>query len=160
PFLDWLYPKLRFLFSPTCVAAVLALALAAGMLVAVEFDSFRARLPEFRSIVSASNLPWLAVPLAVVQVPPALGPARACRRFGSDCHDIGFMLLVFTPCLYANVSDSWMLPKKSHRMAIAAAGMYVELILASACTFLWWFSHAGLFNALCLNVIILCSLGT
>ena len=56
--------------------------------------------------------------------------ALACRRFGGDCHEMGVMLLVFTPCLYCNVSDSWMLPSKWQRIAIAAAGMYVELILA------------------------------
>ena len=34
-----------------------------------------------------------------------------------------------------------MLPNKWQRIAISAAGMYVELILASVCTFLWWFSQ-------------------
>jgi putative peptide zinc metalloprotease protein len=38
--------------------------------------------------------------------------------------------------------------------------MYVELILASVCTFLWWFSAPGVFNSLCLNTILICSLGT
>ena len=70
------------------------------------------------------------------------------------------MLLVFTPCLYCNVSDSWMLASKWQRIAIAAAGMYVELILATSRTFLWWFSEPGLFNSLCLNTMLVCSVGT
>ena len=98
--------------------------------------------------------------LAGIKVLHELGHALACRRFGGECHEIGVMLLVFTPCLYCNVSDSWMLPSKWQRMAIAAAGMYVELILASVCTFLWWFSQPGLFNSLCLNTMLICSLGT
>jgi hypothetical protein len=53
-----------------------------------------------------------------------------------------------------------MLPNKWQRIAIAAAGMYVELILASICTFLWWFSQPGLFNSLCLNTMLVCSVGT
>ena len=61
------------------------------------------------------------------------------------------MLLVFTPALYCNVSDSWMLPNKWHRAAIGAAGMYVELFLASIATFLWWFSTPGLLNHICLS---------
>ena len=70
------------------------------------------------------------------------------------------MLLVLTPCLYCNVSDSWMLRSKWRRAAIGAAGMYVELVLAAVCTFLWWFSDVGLFHYLCLNVMFVCSVST
>ena len=70
------------------------------------------------------------------------------------------MMLVFTPCLYCNVSDSWMLPNKWQRVFIGAAGMYVELILASIATFLWWFSEDGMFRFLCLSVMFICSVST
>ncbi len=158
--LDFLVPKFGWLFSPACVVAAALLAMAAALLVLVEFDQFRARLPEFRTILSAANLPWLVLAIAVTKVLHELGHALACRRSGSDCHEIGVMLLVFTPCLYCNVSDSWMLPSKWRRMAIAAAGMYVELILAASCTFLWWFSAPGIFNSLCMNTMLVCSVGT
>ena len=70
------------------------------------------------------------------------------------------MLLVFTPCLYCNVSDAWMLPSKWQRAAVSAAGMYVELAVAAVCTFLWWFSEPGLFNSLCLNLMFVASVST
>ena len=50
-----------------------------------------------------------------------------------------------------------MLPSKWHRAAIGAAGMYVEICLASVATFLWWFSAPGLFNHICLSVMFICS---
>ncbi len=37
--------------------------------------------------------------------------------------------------------DSWLLPNKWHRAVIGAAGMYVEIWLASIATFLWWYSE-------------------
>jgi len=89
-----------------------------------------------------------------------LGHALACKRFGGECHEMGVMLLVFTPCLYCNVSDAWMLPNKWHRAAIGAAGMIVELTLAAICTWLWWFSEPGWLNSLCLNLMFVCSAGT
>ena len=73
---------------------------------------------------------------------------------------MGIMVLVLTPCLYCNVSDSWMLPNKWHRACIGAAGIYVEVVLASICTFLWWVSEPGLFHNLCLNVMFVCSTST
>ena len=158
--LDWLDPLGRRLFSRAVASVVVLLAIAAVVLVTVEFEAFRARLPDARAIVAAENLPWLFLTLAVTKILHELGHALACRRFGGECHEIGVMLLIFTPCLYCNVSDSWMLPNKWHRIAISAAGMYVELLVAAVCTFLWWFSQPGLFNSICLNVVIICSVAT
>ena len=36
----------------------------------------------------------------------------------------------------------------------------MEVVLASICTFLWWFSEPGLFHNLCLNVMFVCSTST
>jgi putative peptide zinc metalloprotease protein len=88
------------------------------------------------------------------------GHGLTCKHFGGECHEIGIMILVLTPCLYCNVSDSWMLPNKWQRAMIGAAGIYVELVIASICTFLWWFSTPGLLNALCLNAMFICSVST
>jgi putative peptide zinc metalloprotease protein len=74
---------------------------------------------------------------------------------------MGLMLLVLTPCLYMNVSDSWMLPSKWRRAAIAAAGMYVELVIASFATFIWWFSDpTSLLAQVCLSVMFVSSIST
>ena len=73
---------------------------------------------------------------------------------------MGVMFLVMTPCLYCNVSDSWMLPNRWHRAAIGAAGMYVEVCLASICTFICWFSVPGPLNYFCLNVMFVSSVIT
>jgi putative peptide zinc metalloprotease protein len=70
------------------------------------------------------------------------------------------MFLVLTPCLYCNVSDSWMLPNRWHRAAIGAAGMYVEVVLASICTFIWWFTEPGPVNYTALNVMFISSVST
>src|SRR5262249_35738600 len=88
------------------------------------------------------------------------GHALTCRHFGAECHELGFMLLVFTPCLYCNVSDSWMLESKWRRAAIGAAGVCVELVLAGAATIVWWFRESWLLITLCFNVMLICSVST
>ena len=88
------------------------------------------------------------------------GHGLCCKHFRGECHEMGVMILVLTPCLYCNVSDSWMLPSKWQRAAIGAGGMYVELVLASLATFVWWFSEPGVLYYLCLNVMFVCSVST
>ena len=148
----WLYPKVRWFFSPVAVALCCALALAALSLIVVQFDVFQRRLPAFHQFFGLKNAPWLLLALAITKIIHEFGHGLTCKHFGGECHEIGVLLLVLTPCLYCNVSDSWMLPNKWHRAAIGAAGMYVEIVLASICTFLWWFSEPGLLNYLCLYV--------
>ncbi len=158
--LAWLDSLIGWLFSKPAIVACLTLAVLALLLVTVEFDVFVAKLPAFHEFFAAKNWIWLALTLAVTKVLHELGHGLACKHVGGECHEMGVMLLVLTPCLYCNVSDSWMLPSKWRRAAIGAAGMYVEIMLASLCTFLWWFSQPGLLNYLCLNVMFVCSVST
>ncbi len=159
-FLNWLYPKVRWFFTPVAVGIVLCMMLAALLLVATQFDTFRAKLPTFHQFFTPSNWLLLAATLAFTKVLHEFGHGLSCKHFGGECHEMGVMLLVLTPCLYCNVSDSWMLPSKWQRAAIGAAGMYVEAVLASVATFLWWFSEPGLLNSLCLNIMFICSVST
>jgi putative peptide zinc metalloprotease protein len=158
--LAWLYPKVRWFFAPAMVVICLLTALAALTLVTVQFDVFRAKLPAFHDFFSLRNALGLALALAVTKVLHELGHGLACKHFGGECHEMGVMILVLTPCLYCNVSDSWMLPSKWHRAAIGAAGMYVELLLASIGTFVWWFTQPGPLHYLCMDVMFVCSVST
>ncbi len=159
--LNRIYPYCRWFFSPTAVALCCLLALSALTLVAAEFDVFRAKLPEFYQFFSIHNAFLLAIVLGVTKVMHEFGHGLCCHHFGGECHEMGVMILVLTPCLYCNVSDSWMLPNKWQRAAIGAAGIYVEVVLASLCTFLWWRSEPlGVFHMLCLNVMFVSSVST
>ena len=122
--------------------------------------SVSARLPEASAFLGPANLVWMLACLAGVKVLHELGHALTCHHFGCRCHEIGVLFLVFAPCLYCDITDSWTLPDKRQRMAISAAGIFVELVLASIATLLWWATADGLFHALCLNVMFLCSINT
>ncbi len=148
------------LFSwPGLIASLILLATAL-LLVTTEFDAFLRRLPDFRQFFAAENWLLLLGVLAGTKIAHELGHGTACRRFGGECHEMGLMLLIFTPCLYCNVSDSWMVRNKWHRAAIGAAGMYVELLLASLATIVWWFSEVGFIHYLCLDIMFVCSVST
>ena len=154
-FLQAAYPWIRGVFHPVCMACALLLILSAALLITVEFHVFQAKLPDLQRFFTPENIGWLAVMLAATKVLHELGHAFTAKHFGGECHEMGVMLLMFTPCLYCNVSDTWMSRNKWQRAAVAAAGMVVELTMAAAATWLWWFSQPGLFNHLCLNVMFI-----
>jgi putative peptide zinc metalloprotease protein len=158
--LERLNPWLGWIFAPAAIVVFLGFAFSALLLVLVNFDTFRAKLPEFNQFFAAGNWLYLAIALGVTKIIHEFGHGLSCKYYGGECHEMGVMILVFTPCLYCDVSDSWMLPNKWKRAAIGAAGMYVEVILAAIATYLWWNSHPGVFNQLCLDVMFVSSVST
>jgi len=159
--LDRLLPYTQWIFHRRTVSCVVLMAICAMCLVVVNYGEFVARMPSFRAFFGPGNWLFLALTMGVVKVLHEFGHGLACKRFGGECHEMGFMLLVFTPALYCNVSDSWMLPNKWRRAGIGAAGMYVEIALASLATFAWWASDpGGAFNMLCLQIMFVCSVST
>ncbi len=139
---------------------LLAFALAAAALVALHIPRLPARWSDVQEFFHPGNILWLAVILAAVKVVHELGHALCCKHFGGQCQELGFMLLIFTPCLYCDVSDAWTFAGKWQRIAVSVAGIAVEIILASAAALLWLFSQPGLVHSLCLNVMVVCSVST
>ena len=158
--LNFLNPVTKYFFTLPVFLLVLMLWIAAGALLFAQFDMFLAKLPSMDQFFASSNWLWLGLVLGVTKVIHEMGHGLVCKKYGGQCHEMGAMLLVFTPCLYMNVSDSWMLRSKWQRAFIAAAGMYVELILSAIAVFVWWFSHPGIVNQVALNVIFVCSVST
>lgn len=155
-----LNPWTAWFFTWPAFIGVLMLGLGAASLIVTNFESFQNKLPSFDNFFAAGNWFLLAIVLGVTKVAHEFGHGLACKRFGGRCHEMGLMFLVLTPCLYANVSDSWLLKSKWQRAFIAAAGMYVELVIASVAVFVWWFSMPGLVHHMALNIIVVCSIST
>jgi putative peptide zinc metalloprotease protein len=160
PFLSWLYPKVRWCFSRWFITVSLFLALIAVMQLIAHAAQFRQQLPQLHEFASPANLLWLAIAFAGVKVLHELGHALACKHYGGECHEMGVMLLLFVPCLYCNVTDSWMLQSRWHRIAVSAAGILVELLLATIAVLCWRLFQPGLLQTIALNTIIVCSVGT
>ncbi len=162
--LTWLHGYFGWFFSKTCTILSLTLALSAVALILVQFDVFQSKLPSFEAFFSGRSWEmWLLLGavLGGTKILHEFGHGLSCKHFGGECHEMGVMLLVLTPCLYCNVSDSWMLPNRWHRAAIGAAGMYVEVVLAAICTYIWWFTDDDtLLNQVCLNIMFVSSVST
>lgn len=158
--LDRLYPAVRFFFSSWTVAAGLLVMVAALVLVLSRLDEFRSRSVGLSELLSVENWGWLALAIAGTKILHEFGHALTARHFRCECHEMGVMLLCFTPAVYTNVTDAWILPNKWSRIAISAAGIYVELLIAAVATFVWWFTAPGAVHQLAMILMLTCSLQT
>lgn len=114
----------------------------------------------------ASNLPLLYLSFILIKVIHEFGHAFACKRFGvvtgtgGEVHAMGVMFLVFTPMPYVDASSAWAFRSKGHRALVGAAGMLVELAVASIACVVWAnFSNPDV-RALTYNMMFLASVST
>ncbi len=146
--LTWMYPYFRWLFTRTFVAFSVGTMLAAVTLVVSQWSQFYSMLPEFQSFFNWWTIFTFWISLAIIKIIHEFGHGLTAKHFGGEVHEMGMLFLVLTPALYCDVTDSWLLPNKWHRIWISAAGIYVELFLASIATFVWFNTEQGLFNSL------------
>ncbi|QDU98988.1 HlyD family efflux transporter periplasmic adaptor subunit [Lignipirellula cremea] len=158
--LNCLYPWTGWFFSRRTIPGVAVFAMIALCVLAANAVRLPGDLVAMHQYFGAGNWLLLALTLAGTKITHELGHAMACRRCGGECHEIGVMLLVLTPCLYCDVSDSWLLPNRWHRAAIAAAGMYVEVALASIAVLVWANTEPGNLHFLALQVMLISGVST
>lgn len=158
--LTWMYPYFRWIFTSYFITASVGLMLAAVTLVISQWALFYSKLPEFQSFFNWWTIFSFWISLAIVKIIHEFGHGLTAKHFGGEVHEMGMLFLVLTPALYCDVTDSWLLPNKWHRIWISAAGIYVELFLASLATFVWFYSEPGLLNSLSMATMFICSINT
>ena len=133
-FFAWLEPKTRFFWTaPFCVLSLLCV-LGAAILVWAnrhELVSSFAHALCWQTLVLA----WFT--LALVTTCHEFAHGLTCKHYGGEIHEVGFLLLCFMPGFYCNVSDAWLFPEKSRRLAVTLAGGYFELFLWALAVFAW-----------------------
>src|SRR5438094_196924 len=129
PYFRWMFSVWFLLFSISVMAAAVFLVLS-------HFQTFRDRLPSYHEFFSFKTIIYLWAAMGVVKVIHEFGHGLSCKAFGGEVHEMGFLILCLSPAMYCNVSDAWTLPNKWHRIIISFAGIYVELMIAAAATFI------------------------
>lgn len=152
---------LWWVFTPAFLLLSLCLPLAALLLVGTHFEGFRHKLPDMREFFTFGTAVSLWFAVAIVKIIHELGHGLTCKAFGGEVHETGILLLCLSPSLYCNVSDSLTMEDKWKRMMVSFAGIYVELMIAAAATFVWWYTPGSPFlNQLCLCLMVVCSVST
>ena len=101
---------------------------------------------------------WFLFPL--IKALHEFGHAFAVKVFGGEVHEMGIMLLVFSPVPYVDASASSAFPNKWQRVVVGAAGMIVELVIASVAMFVWVSVEPGTVRMLAYNTIMIAGIST
>jgi putative peptide zinc metalloprotease protein len=149
-----------WLFSAPAVALGLVAIVLSWLLLAVEAERLALDWSLVQQHLGWTQLAWLWVTVGVAKVLHELGHGLACRRQGGECQSIGGALMLFSPSLYCDVSDAWMLPSRWSRLAIGAAGMYVELLIAAGSLLAWRLTGPGWGHELALHTYLVTTLTT
>ncbi|HEY0306292.1 MAG TPA: hypothetical protein VGC44_15060, partial [Longimicrobiales bacterium] len=71
------------------------------------------------------------------------GHGVMCKHYGGEVHEMGVMLIYFTPAFYCNVNDAWTFESRAQRLWVTFAGGWVQLILASLAAIVWVVTESG-----------------
>jgi putative peptide zinc metalloprotease protein len=103
-------------------------------------------------------LMWLIFP--VLKLFHEFGHACATKAWGGEVHEMGVMLLVLMPIPYVDASAASAIRETRRRVTVGAAGMLVELFLASLALFVWLEVQPGLFRAVLYNIMLIAGIST
>lgn len=153
-------PYTKWIFAWPMVVINLAFFLITIVFLLINISEFRSRLPATFEFFSGGNLLGFALVFSLVKILHEFGHGILYTAFGGRCRNLGLSLLVFVPTLYVDTTDSWRMKSKWRRAGIAAAGMYVESILASLAVWMWWITAPGIVHYTALQVLGSCLLSS
>ena len=137
---------------------VVAVLLSALFLLVVNWPALANR--GLAGVLDAENLFAIALIYPVVKAIHEIGHGVTIKSRGGEVHEMGVMFIVFYPIPYVDASASLMFPSKWDRMAVAAAGVIVELLIAAAALFVWLEAEPGAVRSIAFNTMLIAGFST
>jgi putative peptide zinc metalloprotease protein len=105
-----------------------------------QWDTFASTFVE---TLTLQGLMSYSIALAFAKVVHELGHAYTAKQLGLHVPRMGVAIVLLLPMLYTDTGQTWRLPRRRDRFAIAVAGMRIEVMLAAWCTLAWSFLPDG-----------------
>lgn len=155
--LDWLLPWTRWFFTAPALLVMIVFWVFGAFSITTHIDQFRA---DSRQVFSPHNWVMLAIVWIVLKLAHEFGHALCCRRYGGRVTQFGVVFILLAPMAFVDVTSSLGMSSRGRRMHIAAAGMLVEISIASLAALCWSNAESPFLRHLLHNVIISASFTT
>lgn len=157
-FLDATAPIGRAMFSVPGALLWVGLVVTALVLAIINWSAIVESRPD--RFLSAVNIGPVALAYVGVKLLHEVGHGYALRRWGGTVREMGVMFLVFFPVPYVEASEAMLLRSRWQRVVVSAAGIMVELALASLALIVWLNAEPGLLRAAAYNVMLIGGVST
>ncbi|MGA7382966.1 MAG: HlyD family efflux transporter periplasmic adaptor subunit [Terriglobales bacterium] len=145
-YISWLYPKIKFIYTPTFVLFSFFLFAVMFWMWADKFGEVWTDSFQFYNFTSKSGIDllefWVLFALMVAVHETAHG--LSCKHFGGNVERMGFSLMYFAPSFFCDVSQVWVYGGPWQRMATAIAGIWIDMIICVFATMVWWGTATGM----------------
>jgi len=143
-FLAKTLPWVKPLISQRAIGIYFTITLVGIFLLITHFDEF---IHTFTYFFSVKGFIIYGLAVAAVKIIHEFAHAYVAKNYGVNVPSMGAAFIVMWPVLYTDVTDSWKLSKRSQRLAISAAGIVVELVIAGLCTLGWSLTEPGILQS-------------
>lgn len=162
-FFDRIIDKISFFWTKSFFTFSLLTMIGAVVVIFSNWSAFNQGMYELFNFseMSWSHLFVLWVVIYATIAIHELGHGLTCKYYGGEVHEIGFLLLFFQPCLYANVNDAWLFDKKWKQIMVTIAGGYIEFFVGAIFTYVWYLTNPNTFlNVIAFQIMTICSIST
>jgi putative peptide zinc metalloprotease protein len=151
-------PLARLLFS--CTGALLWVVVVgmAAVLAGMHWHDLTHNLTD--RVLTPQNVALLWCLFPLLKVLHEWGHGLATKVYGGEVHEMGVMLLALQPVPYVDASAASAFRCKRQRIVVGAAGMLVELFIASIAFFVWLNVEPGAVRAVAYNIILIAGVST
>ncbi len=101
---------------------------------------------------------WFA--LVSLKVIHEFGHAYACKVFGGEVPEIGAYFIAGTPCAYCDCTSSWGFTRRTERLIVVLAGVYVELFIAALAVFVWAIAPSASIRLVAFDIVVVAGVAT
>jgi putative peptide zinc metalloprotease protein len=156
--LDWVDPYLSWMYSGGFVIFSLFIYVLAVYFLASDWTRVQQDTISLYSFSgkSAYDIWAFWILLLILGGIHEFGHGLTCKHFGGDVHQMGFLLIYFTPAFYTDTTDILLFKRASHRQWVIFAGIWIEMVVCGISGVIWHFSAAGsLINDLAYKMMLL-----
>ncbi|MGD8909518.1 MAG: hypothetical protein PVI92_09220, partial [Chromatiales bacterium] len=151
--LNILLPWVQPLFNRVGMGLWLLLVLSGLLQAALHWQSISGNVTS--QLFAADNLLLMGAVYLLMKLLHEAAHGFATKQWGGEVHQVGVLLLALIPMPYVDASAANGFSERRARMAVSAAGIMAELLLATLGLWLWLATSSGWLNAAAYNMMLI-----
>ncbi|HEY8670713.1 MAG TPA: M50 family metallopeptidase, partial [Terriglobales bacterium] len=145
-YITWLYPRVRFLFTPWFVWTSMAMFVLMAWMWADRFGEIWNDSFAFYNFIHKSGTDLLEfwILFGAMAAVHETAHGLAGKHYGATVEKMGFTLMYFAPSFFCDSTQVWVIAGKWARIVTSIAGIWLDLVICFVATVIWWGTATGM----------------